>query len=202
MRGGEGGDCGGKCQWRKGRKPWKQGNTAESHIEGEASTIASLPRYDSISSRTIERLAHQTPDSLNCRAGPHPGAPLVTDTLICRGGPQPAKPLYVPDMLNYREGPQAREPSKCLNGRSYGKDWPNRLSDHQLPEAEKKDSGSAITPVTEAVRVLAHLTASGSPRPKQLRLLHAEPSLGQSCHQAKKSCVCAHRVASTVSICL
>ena len=29
-------------------------------------------------------------------------------------------PLYVPDVLNNREGSQAREPSMCLNGRSYG----------------------------------------------------------------------------------
>ena len=27
--------------------------------------------------------------------------------------------LYVPDVLNNREGPQARESSKCLNGQSY-----------------------------------------------------------------------------------
>ena len=25
----------------------------------------------------------------------------------------------MPDVLNYRVGPQAREPSKCLNGLSY-----------------------------------------------------------------------------------
>ena len=28
-------------------------------------------------------------------------------------------PLYVPNALNNREGPQAREPSKCPNGQSY-----------------------------------------------------------------------------------
>ena len=43
------------------------------------------------------------PEALNCRVGPH-----------TRG------PLYVPDTPNNREGPQAREPSKCLNAKSYG----------------------------------------------------------------------------------
>ena len=38
----EGRDCGGKCLWRKARQPGKQGNSAESRIEGGAITIASL----------------------------------------------------------------------------------------------------------------------------------------------------------------
>ena len=40
--------------------------------------------------------------------------------LIYRVGLQPEEPLYVPDMLNNREGPQTREPFKCLKGQSYG----------------------------------------------------------------------------------
>ena len=32
----------GKCLWRKVRQPWKQGDTAESHIAGGAITIAPL----------------------------------------------------------------------------------------------------------------------------------------------------------------
>ena len=39
--------------------------------------------------------------------------------LIYRVEPQPGEPLYVPYMPNNREGPQAEEPSKCLNRRSY-----------------------------------------------------------------------------------
>ena len=35
-------------------------------------------------------------------------------------GAQAGELLYVPDVTNNREGPQAREPSKCLNRRSYG----------------------------------------------------------------------------------
>ena len=41
-RGCEGGDCGGKCLWRKAREPWNQGDTAESCVGGRAITIASL----------------------------------------------------------------------------------------------------------------------------------------------------------------
>ena len=43
----------------------------------------------------------------------------MPDALIYRVGPQPGGPLYVPDTLNNGEGPQAREPYKCLNGRGY-----------------------------------------------------------------------------------
>ena len=68
----EGGDCGVKYLWRKARQPWKQGNTFESPIGGEAITIASLSPYASISSWPIERLAHQVLDAWNYRVGPHP----------------------------------------------------------------------------------------------------------------------------------
>ena len=90
--------CGGN-----GRKAWKQGDTAESHVGGGAITIASLSPHANISNWTIERLAHQMPDALNYRLGP-----------------QPRVSLYVPDAPVNREGPWAREPSKCLNGQSYG----------------------------------------------------------------------------------
>ena len=44
----------------------------------------------------------------------------MPDALKYRVGPQPGGPLYVPDVQDNREAPQAREPFKCLNGRSYG----------------------------------------------------------------------------------
>ena len=65
-----------KCWWKKARQPWKQGNAAESHVRSRAITIASLSPQASTSTWTIERLAHQTPDTLNYKVGPHPGGPF------------------------------------------------------------------------------------------------------------------------------
>ena len=45
----------------------------------------------------------------------------MPDALIYRIRLQPGGPLYMPDLPNNREGPQAREPSKCLNRRRYRK---------------------------------------------------------------------------------
>ena len=47
-RGCEGGDCGGKYLWRKVKQPWKQGDSAESHVGGGAITIAFLTPPTSI----------------------------------------------------------------------------------------------------------------------------------------------------------
>ena len=44
------------------------------------------------------------PDTLNYRVGPHVGWGA----------------LYVPDAPNSRQGPQARKPSKCLEGQICG----------------------------------------------------------------------------------
>ena len=67
-------------------------NTSESHVGGGAITIASHFPQASISSRTIKRLAHQTPDVPIYRVGPQWG----------QGG------FYVPDALNNTERPQAK----------------------------------------------------------------------------------------------
>ena len=61
------------------------------------------------------------PDSLNHEVGPQP---------LGAGGGGP----YVPGVPNNREGPQAREPSKCLNRQSYGERLSKEASDHQLQE--------------------------------------------------------------------
>jgi len=54
--------------------------------------------------------------------------------------------------------------------------------------------------VAEALRVPAYLVPPGSPQAKQLCHLHAQLSLGQSCHMQKnKSCIYVHRVTSVVS---
>ena len=75
--------------------------------------------------------------------------------------------------------------------------------DFRLPATRglKKGSDRAVTPVAEALCVPVHLVLPGSPQPKQLCHLQAQPSLGQSCHRQKKkkSCVYAHGVASVVS---
>ena len=117
----EGGDCGGKCLWRKARESWKQGSTAESCIEGAAITIASLSPHASISSWTRDSLAHQTPDALNYRVGPHPGWPFKW--LMHR---------------STEEDPRRRSLLSAWMGRAMEKDWPKRPSDCQLPEAQKK----------------------------------------------------------------
>ena len=43
----------------------------------------------------------------------------------------------MPDVPNNREGPR-QGAFKCLNGRAMEEDWPNRPSDCQLQEAQKK----------------------------------------------------------------
>ena len=50
-----------------------------------------------------------------------PRVPLkMPDMLIYRVGTQSRGALYVSDTPNNREGPQAKEPSKCQNRWSYG----------------------------------------------------------------------------------
>ena len=96
----------------------------------------------------------------------------MTDALNYRVKPQLGEGgLYVLDVLNNREGPQARNPSECLNRQTLEKDWPKRPSDCQLQEAQK-DSDRATTPAVEAVRVPVHLRPPGSPQAKQLCHLH------------------------------
>ena len=108
-------------------------------------------------------------------------------------------PLYVPDKLNNKEGPQAREPSKCLNGQSYGERQAKEAFWSPVTRGLKRDSDRTIIPGTKAVRVPVHLVPAGSLQAKQLCHLHAQLSLGQNCHRQKKSCVYARRVTSVVS---
>ena len=84
-------------------------------------------------------------------------------------------------------------------GTATEKDWPKRPSDSQLQEALKKDPDRAITPAVKAVCVPAHQAPPGSLQAKLLGHLHAQLSLGQSCHRQKRSCIYTHRVASVVS---
>ena len=64
--------------------------------------------------------------------------------------------------------------------------WPKSPSDCQLQKPAKRDSDRAITPGAQAVHVPAHLSPPGSLQAKQLHHLHAQLSLGQSCHRQNK----------------
>ena len=110
----------------------------------------------------------------------------VPEALIYKIGPQPGGSLYVPDVPNNREGPQAREPSKCLNGQSYGERLAKEAFCSSATRGSKKDSDRAITPVAESVCVPAYLALPGSPQVKQLCHLYSQLSLGQSCYMKKK----------------
>ena len=110
----------------------------------------------------------------------------------------------MPVVPNNREGPQARDPSKCLYGQSHGERLAKEAFWSPATRGSKKDSDRAITPAAEAVWVLAHLAPPGSLQAKQLHHLHTQLSLVQSCHgpkKKKKSCVYAHKVASILSLC-
>ena len=55
---------------------------------------------------------------------------------------------------------------------------------------KKKKSVRAITPAAEAVHVPVHLVLPGFPQAKQLRYLHTQLSLGQSCPRLKVLRLC------------
>ena len=139
-RGVEGGDCGGKCLWRKAGQLWKQGSTAASRVGGGAITIGSLSPHASICSWTTERLTHQTPDTLNYKAGPHPGCPFKC--LMCQyTGQDPIQESL--SMCRKCRGTTEKDPRQGSHlsawmGGALGKDWPKRHSDCQLQEAWKK----------------------------------------------------------------
>ena len=78
------------------------------------------------------------------------------------------------------------------------KDWQQEALIASYKRLKKKDSDRATSSVVEAVHVPAHLAPPGSSQAKQLRHLHTQLSLGQSCHRQKSSCVYARMVASVV----
>ena len=152
-----------------GGKPGSHGSKAIllSHARGvEPPPCLSLPAQ-SMGSGTIETLVHQMPDMR-----------------IYRVGPQPRGPLYVPDTP--KKGPQAREPSKCLNGQSYGESLTKEASWSPATGGWKKDSDRAITPAVEAVHVPAHLALPVTLQARQLHHLHTQLT-GAEQPQAKKS---------------
>ena len=122
LRGCEGGDCGGKYLWRKAGKPWKQGNTANSHVGGGAITIASLAPHTSMAAEQqrgwpIKCLMHWTTEK-----DPTQGAPLGAwcTSLQSRtpagvgGGPSMCLTCQT-----IEKDPRQGNPLKGLNGQSY-----------------------------------------------------------------------------------
>ena len=115
----------------------------------------------------------------------------------CCGGP-----LYVPDMWNNKEEPQAREPSKCLNRLSYRERLAKEAFWSPAKRGWKKDSDRAITPTVEAVRVSAHLSLPRYLQAKQLHNFCAQLSLGQSCHRQKSlASICTGSLRSCPTLC-
>ena len=60
------------------------------------------------------------------------------------------------------------------------------FSNKWVTRGSKKDSNRAMIPAVEAVDVPAHLVPPESWQPRQVHHLHAQPSLGQSCHRPNK----------------
>ena len=123
---------------------------------------------------------------LSTEKDPTQGAPLSAWHPYLQSRIPARGPLYVPDAPNNRERPHSREPSKCLNGWNHGERLAREAFWLTATRGLKKDSDSAITPVAEAVHIPAHLAPPGSPQAKQLHHLHAQLSLGQSCHRQKE----------------
>ena len=89
------------------------------------------------------------------------------------------------DVPNYRVGPQPGGPCYVLEWAELWRKTGQRGLLIASYKRLKKDSDRAITPAAEAAHVPAHLVLPGSPQAKQLRHLHAQLSLGQSCHRQK-----------------
>ena len=116
---------------------------------------------------TIERVAHQTPDALNYRLGPHPGGPFKC--LMCQStgqGPSQGGPPMCLTCQTTKKGLQAREPLKCLSGWRYGERLVKEAFWLTAKRVLKKDSDRVLTPTAEAIHVPAHLALPGSPQAK------------------------------------
>ena len=90
------------------------------------------------------------------------------------------------DVPNYREGPQARKPYKFVNGQSYGERLAKEAFWSPATRGSKKDSERATTPAAKTISVPTHLVSPGSVQANQLYNLHAQHSVGQSCHMQKR----------------
>ena len=160
-----GGYCGGKWLWKKARQARKQDDTAESHVEGGVITVASLSPHANTGSWT----AHQKPDALNYRVGPHPGRPfkcLMRQTT--------------------EKDPKRGSPLSAWMGGTMEKDWPKRPSDRQLQKAWKK-TDKALRPAAEAVLILAQLVPPGSCKPSICTIFTLNSHWGRDATGKRKS---------------
>ena len=102
----------------------------------------------------------------------------------------------MPGMPNNREGPQAKEPSKCLNTRSYGEKLAKEAFWSPATRGLKKDSARALTPVVEAARVLGTLGTARGPA-SQASAPPSRPShWGRAATGKKKKCLVSIRAGS------
>ena len=148
LRGCEGGDCDGKCLWRKAGQPWKQGNAAESHVGGGAITIAFLTPPTSIR-------------GWNSRESD----PSHTWGTELQSRPQPGDPSMCLMRQTTEKDPRQGIPLSAWMVRAT-KTGQRSLLIASYKSLKKKDSDRAITPVVDAVRVPAHLAPLGSPQAK------------------------------------
>ena len=104
----------------------------------------------------------------------------------------------MPDALNSREGPQAREPVKCLSGRSYGERLAKEAFDWQLQEAGIKTL-SDHNSCGRGSLSLHTWRCQGPRKPSSCATFTLNSHWGRAATGKKKSCVYGHRVTLVVS---
>jgi len=116
-----------QMEGRWGRRLWWEMPVEESQAAMEARQYCWVTRRGWSHHHSLSFPTGQHPQLNNTEAGPsNAWLTELQSRTPARG------PFCVPDVLNNREGPQAREPSKGLNGRAMEKDWPEGPSDGQL----------------------------------------------------------------------
>ena len=123
----------------------------------------------------------------------------MLEALNYRVGPQPGKPLFVPDAPSSREGPQAREPSKCLNGWSYGERLAKEAFWLPATRGSKKDSDKAITPGQRQSVSLHTWCHQGPCKPSSCAKFTLNSHGNRDATGKQKFCIYVPRVASVTS---
>ena len=105
-------------RWTKrmwGRRLWREMPVEGGRAAREARWYSRITRSGWCHHHSLSLPSSQNWQLNNRKAGPSNPWGTEVQSWLQSGGP-----FYVPDALNNREGPQAMESSKCLNGRSYG----------------------------------------------------------------------------------